>query len=123
MSRGHGAVQREVLDLLHAHACQHVKIERELDTWVSVFKLAEEMTPADQEFLTPAPVGSIRRAVKTPAAQREIDAELMTVRRNGKHKRMLTAGSSRSSAIRSSLMSRLYDEILRTSDLQPTADR
>ena len=96
MSRGHGAIQRKILDLLFRHSLQP-RPDHERDTYLSVFDLAEEMTPDDQEYLDNARIESIRRAVKKLEAEGEVETRTLLVRRNwsrsdrGTIKRMLCA--------------------------------
>jgi hypothetical protein len=96
MSRGHGAIQRQVLDLLLSHSLQP-RPEHESDTYLSVFDMAEALTPVDQPYLDVALIESIRRAVKKLEAEGEIEVKKISERRSwsrndrGTTKRMLAA--------------------------------
>jgi hypothetical protein len=95
MSKGHGAIQRKVLDMLFSHSLQHH--EHEQDSWLSVFDMAGELTPDDQPYLSTALIESIRRAVKKLEAEGEVEVRTVLVQRSwsrserGTSKRMLCA--------------------------------
>jgi hypothetical protein len=96
MSRGHGAIQRHVLDLLFSHSLQP-RPKHQADTYLSVFAMADAMTPDDQDYLDVALVESIRRAVKKLEAEGEVETAKIPERRSwsrsdrGTTKRMLGA--------------------------------
>jgi hypothetical protein len=95
MSKGYGSVQRQVLALLRDHAQTDHANKR--DTYVTVFDMADAMTPADQDCLDWSLIESVRRAVKTLEAKGEVETATIGERRawtRGEHppiKRMLAA--------------------------------
>jgi len=80
MSRGHGAIQRQVLDLLFIHSLQP-RPKHQADTYLSVFAMADAMTPDDQEYLDISLIESIRRAVKKLEAEGEVETAKISERR------------------------------------------
>ncbi|MDT7738363.1 MAG: hypothetical protein QOK09_1732 [Mycobacterium sp.] len=77
--RGYGVVQLKVIELLEDH---HAKPhDDDGDTYLTMFELAEAMTPAGREPDV-SPVESIRRAVKRLAADGVLDVATVLVSRD-----------------------------------------